>query len=103
MSARRKLGYNWKARQRKTESNSRGRTVQGEGFRVELDSSLFGGGDEGVWDTNVQVLPSKRAKSREEEEDCTTYKRKRLSSRQRKRLLKVIEVKERKAKVGASN
>lgn len=49
-------------------------------------------------DTNALVLPSKPKKRIEEVVD-RGYKRKRLSAKQRKRLMKVLEVKEMKKRV----
>lgn len=85
MSVRKRLGYNWKARQQKDSQERRGK---GESLK-ESGTPIV--------DTNQQILPPKRAKLGDEE-TCSTSKRKKLSSKQRKRLLKVIEVKEKKAK-----
>lgn len=99
MSWKKRAGYNWKARQK-----NRLETVKKSSkapFQVALDESLFGSScptSESPLDSNVQVLPSKKAKL---SEDGDTYvpKRKKLNAKQRKRLLKVVETKEKKAKV----
>ena len=52
-------------------------------------------------DTNALVLPAKKVKSDAHELE-SRKKRRKLSSKQRKRLQKVVEAKERKAKVGHS-
>ena len=94
----RKKGYNWKARlQSGTEKGKR----PTESFCVELDESVFGGTDNLAPDTNAPVLPSKKAKLNEDEETCTV-KRRKLNAKQRKRLLKVVEAKEKKAKVNSN-
>ena len=102
MSVAKKPGYNWKARQQKCVANKRIRGHTGkedcEGH-VELDQSCFSGYFEASpQDTNAQVLPPKKPKF-SDKDDLGTVKRKKLSAKQKKRLLKVIEVKEKKAKV----
>lgn len=100
MSLGRRAGYNWKARQKR---ESKKKSV--ETFSVELDESLFSSGCvtcECPLDSNVPVLPSKKVKLAEDY-DSHGLKRKKLSAKQRKRLLKVVEVKEKKAKVCNSN
>ena len=84
--ARKKLGYNWKARQ-SGESLGRGQTARKAGA-------------EPAEDTNALVLPARSRKRVESEQDAAP-KRKRLSTKQRKRLTKILEVREKKAKVGS--
>ena len=98
MSSRKKRGYNWKARQQKPHSNgaNEGVVSQVEGLS-EMDAySSVGHGV--VDDSNALVLPSKR-KKRDVSDSEPAQKRKRLSTKQRKRLQKIIEAKERKAQV----
>ena len=95
--AKKKLGYNWKARQ------------QNGSNKEVLDrrkSSICDVASEGSWrsgnnalDTNIDVLPPKKSKVDKKEDDVTVLKRK-LSGKQRKRLQKVLEVKRKKAQVG---
>lgn len=95
MSRRKRTGYNWKARQQNIKAGSGGV----RGIHVELDESLRENEScRSLLDTNQQVLPPKGA-GKCSEETCGDSKRRKLNSKQRKRLLKVIEVKERKAKV----
>lgn len=99
MSSRKK-GYNWKARR---SGNDKPVEKSEKTCLVELDESLFGSNAcSNELDTNVQVLPPKRAKLSEEYDTCTS-KRKRLNSKQKKRLLKVVEAKEKKVKVYIPN
>ena len=103
MSLRKKPGYNWKARQRKAHSNgggSEGMVPQEEGLS-ESDAFMcwtgVGPSARGA-DSNALVLPSKRKKT----DGNTTEpapKRKKLSAKQKKRLQKIVEAKERKAQV----
>jgi hypothetical protein len=91
-----RVRYNWKARQN-DHKKGEGKSVE----RVELDKSLFDGSctdSEHPLDSNVQILPTKKAKLSEDSDD-RVVKRKKLSAKQRKRLLKVVEAKEKKAKV----
>lgn len=100
MSLKKKLGYNWKARQQKTGTLKK-HGAEAIAVPVELDSSVDGGGRElfkTPQDTNVEVLLPKKSKLTSEE-TASTSKRKKLNAKQRKRLLKVIEAKEKKAKV----
>lgn len=103
MSLKKRLGYNWKARQQKpTGKRSREKGGESKGVAVELDDSLYGRKPE--WslksplDTNIEVVLPKRPKL-SEEEGIDNQKRKKLNAKQRKRLLKVVEAKEKKAKV----
>ena len=100
MSLRKKLGYNWKARQRKVCSNGRSGEVALP--KVEgLSESATYCGSEGhglVGDSNALVLPSKRKKT-DQSDGEPAPKRKKLSSKQKKRLMKVLEAKEKKAQV----
>lgn len=102
MSVRERLGYNWKARQQKRSHNGKlegGAREKRINFQVELEESIFGSVCESSQqDTNVQVLPPKKEKLSEKGGFCTSKKR-RLNPKQRKRLLKVVEAKEKKAKV----
>lgn len=91
---RKKLGYNWKARQSHyDQGGSRGAGRPASGLREEKAR---------LEDSNVLVLPARRKRSVEEGEENTS-KRKRLSTKQRKRLMKVLEAKEKKAKVVVLN
>ena len=97
MSSKRKLGYNWRARQQK-KARSSVAAAKGvpelENF-LETDTGLYTGlrGD-----SNALVIPSKRKKTRDDDAEPAP-KRKKLSSKQKKRLQKIIEAKERKAQV----
>lgn len=94
--------YNWKARQRSGDELKKSGKAS---FQVELDESLFGSSCatcEYDLDSNIQVLPSRKARL-SEDSDEHVVKRKKLNAKQRKRLLKVVEAKEKKAKVGYSN
>lgn len=88
--ARKKLGYNWKARQsgHGGRSSCRGFVASRTGPRTSQSAE----------DTNALVLPSNPKKQIEEVVDRGS-KRKRLSAKQRKRLMKVLEVKEMKKRV----
>ena len=89
--ARKKLGYNWRARQGgHGGGNSRRDAVTRRAHGPEVCGPLE--------DSNALVLPS-RPKARPEEAEGMASKRKRLSVKQRKRLMKVLEVKDKKKKV----
>lgn len=87
-------GYNWKARQaQRGEGNSRSNGDQ--------DSSANGSTEHyrtDLSDANVVVLPAKR-KPVEDESSKLEPKRKKLSNREKKRLTKIVEVKEKKKRV----
>lgn len=85
--ARRKLGYNWRARQTRHDGST---TRKSLATRFEAS--------EQVEDINALVLPP-RPKKRIKEAEERGSKRKKLSAKQRKRLMKVLEVKEKKTKV----
>lgn len=98
MPVRRKR-YNWKARQQK----------HGENSKYEGNMSLLGvledvqkGNDVNIAldDSNALVLPSKRKHRGSEDADKPQPKLRKLSSRQRKRLEKIVEAKEKKSRVG---
>lgn len=96
MAPRKKLGYNWKARQRQTKNPSKSLTIQ-EVPKFEGCADV----DERISypdDTNTLILPSRKRPDLDADVECPP-KRKRLSSKQRKRLQKIIESKERKARV----
>lgn len=89
--AKQKMRYNWRARQsglNKSRSHSATRAGKAGGREACQTPSE---------DTNALVLPSRPAKPPREAEDGAP-KRRRLSSKQRKRLMKVLEAKEKKAK-----
>ena len=100
MSQRRRKGYNWKARQQKGKTYAGGQEREPEkNVHIQLvDSLLDGEACQSFQGSNQQVLLPKRARL-SDEETCSTGKRKKLNSKQRKRLLKVIERKEKKTKV----
>lgn len=91
---RKKLGYNWKARQSGIDGKSGRRRLVDRRRGLETSNQV----QELAEDTNALVLPSKLKKRTEKVADRGT-KRKRLSAKQRKRLMKVLEVKERKNRV----
>ena len=94
---RQKLGYNWKARQPKGGASFKRKRDNVSCGDVQADQlGQFGGESEG--DTNVFALPEKKAKL-DPLETKSVKKRKKLSSKERKRLQKIVEAKERKAKV----
>ncbi len=101
MSSRKRVGYNWKARQQRPSSKKHG----GEAVAVELDESLYKRELENTLksplDTNVEVVLPKGPKL-SEKDTLNTLKRRRLNTKQRKRLLKVVEAKEKKAKVNSN-
>jgi hypothetical protein len=78
--AKRKLGYNWRARQSLSETCDRSSKKEGEGE-----------------DPNALILPPKPKKSLKVT-GAATSKRKRLGCKQKKRLLKILEAKEKKTK-----
>ena len=94
--------YNWKARQKSLPVEKKSEKT----FHVELDESLLDGGctntSDYPLDSNLPVLPCKKAKVDEGSGEHAA-KRKKLNAKQRKRLLKVVEAKQKKAKVGHSN
>ncbi len=96
MAVRNRLGYNWKARHRSSKKSSHSFSVEALP-EVELDNGLI----ETLKvqdDSNSLVLPgTKRVNSNTDKESLP--KRKKLSHRQRKRLQKIVESKEKKAKV----
>lgn len=103
MPPKRKLGYNWKARQQKRVDRIGKQNLSApSSVRVEFErpaTDYVGAcGD----DSNVLVLPSKR-KANGSDEVERAPKRKKLSSKQRKRLLKVLETKQKKARVSILN
>ena len=91
---KKRLGYNWKARQ-----NTR---QQAEGV---LDSNASSKPRERIrttgQDTNALLLPAHRKRSAEVGGE-TDVKRKRLNAKQRKRLVKILETKKKKAKVACA-
>lgn len=97
MSSKKKLGYNWKARQRKHQRDvdTRERVVPKVEGLSETDAYLT---CEGVGDSNVLVLSAKRKKVDTDNVEPAP-KRRKLSVKQRKRLQKIVEAKEKKAQV----
>ena len=94
-----KKRYNWKARQLK-----RGNDSAHGGSTPVLSVLEYGqsGNDAKAFtdDTNALVLPAKRKKCQDSEKPPKSRpKRRKLSSRQRKRLEKIVEGKEKKCKV----
>ena len=100
MSQKKKLGYNWKARQHKRSGFRHNQEcVLGSDLPVvELGSSATEYVATRVDDSNVLVVPSKR-KIVDSSEFERAPKRKKLSGKQRKRLQKVVEAKEKRARV----
>ena len=96
MSSKKRLGYNWRARQQKAQSNVGGERVvpEVEGF-LDTDRRYHVSGER---DSNALVLPSKRKRTGSGDTEQAP-KRKKLSTRQKKRLQKIVEAKERKAQV----
>jgi hypothetical protein len=92
MSSKRKRGYNWKARQQKAPCN-----VGAERSVPEIEG-LSDVDNTGVGDSNALVLPYKRKKMRTDDVEPAP-RRKKLSTRQKKRLQKIVEAKERKEQV----
>lgn len=90
--------YNWKARQKKQQVGKK----PGKTFLVELEESLLDdsctNAHDCPQDSNIPVLPSKKARV-DEDGGEHVVKRKKLNAKQRKRLLKVVEAKQKKAKV----
>lgn len=99
MAVRNRLGYNWKARQRSAKKASHSFSLELEAVpKVELDTDRDPATENHPDDTNSLVLPgTKRSTSGADEESIP--KRKKLSSKQRKRLQKIVDSKEMKAKV----
>ena len=92
--AKQRMRYNWRARQSgHDKTRTRPDTRAGK-------AGLEVAGARPVSDTNAPVLPSRPAKPPREAEDRAP-KRKRLGSKQKKRLMKVLEAKEKKAKVSS--
>lgn len=100
MPPKKKLGYNWRARRHKRSGfrNNEELLLTSDLPVVELESSATEYVGARVDDSNVLVLPSKR-KVVDLSESERAPKRKKLSGKQRKRLQKVIEAKEKKARV----
>ena len=101
MSLRKKPGYNWKARQRKAHSDgcsNEDMVPQGEGLSESDALCWTGVGPTAADDSNALVLPCKRKKT-DASTTKPTPKRKKLSTKQKKRLQKIVEAKERKAQV----
>ena len=96
MAPRKKLGYNWKARQRQTKKPNKSLTTQEvpkfEGSTVVDERRSYPD------DTNTLILPCRKRPDSDTDVECPP-KRKKLSSKQRKRLQKIIESKERKVRV----
>ena len=93
MPPRKKLGYNWKARQQQRRDGRKQKKTHYDGLKpVDSMAEYAEAGEE---DPNAFVLPSKRRKV----EHSETEKRKKLSSKQRKRLQKIVEAKEKKTEV----
>ncbi|XP_064392775.1 probable ATP-dependent RNA helicase DHX37 isoform X2 [Halichondria panicea] len=88
MAFRKRLGYNWKARKNPVKKASQEIVP-----KVELDDQTGSHPD----DTNSLVLPSRKRVSSGADEECIP-KRKKLSSKHRKRLQKIVESREKKAK-----
>lgn len=87
-------GYNCKARQaRRGEGDHR---RNGKNEPSTTGSAEYYCADGG--DTNAPVLPAKR-KPVEEESSKREVKRKKLSNREKKRLTKIVEIKEKKSRV----
>ena len=93
-----KKRYNWKARQRKHGDDP---TYGGNTFVLNVleddeNAKVF------VDDTNALVLPVKRKCQGSEKRTISQPKRRKLNSRQRKRLEKIVEAKEKKSRVRAA-
>ncbi len=80
----RKKGFNWRARQ---QISIPSKSKETSSTRRKKD----------VVDTNFEVLPGKRVSV--DKEDHGTTQKKKMSSKERKRLMKVLEVKRKKAQV----
>ncbi len=89
MALRKRLGYNWKARKIPSKKASQEFVP-----KVELEDQTGSHPD----DTNSLVLPCRKRVSSGADEECIP-KRKKLSSKHRKRLQKIVESREKKAKV----
>ena len=94
-----KRRYNWKARQR---GGGSGRSSEkGESGRRNQPEPQ-NGDPEHCGDTNALVLPSRPKRGRKEDAEeggSRQQKRRKLGPKQKKRLKKVLETKERKARV----
>lgn len=106
MLPRKKHRFNWRARQGHTkfERKRDDKNSQECGDLMEdicSEEVEYGCNAAADDDTNALVLPSKRKKTNKDG-DGEVAKKKKLSSAQRKRLQKVVEAKERKAKVSCS-
>lgn len=97
-----RLGYNWKARQSKGGASTKRKreTVKCVDLVGAQDDQRTQYGGVTEWDTNVHVLPEKKAKT-DLSEARSVHNKKKMSSKQRRRLQKIVEAKERKAKVRA--
>lgn len=95
MSARKRKGYNWKARQ-----VAKGRRTAITDLNSLIEDAAEAHDTQGG-DTNFVALPSKGASRKEDEADlaAAVKKRTKLNPKQKKRLRKVLEAKEKKAKV----
>lgn len=104
--AYRRRRFNWKARQQTGGGGNRGTSNHSVNYLIERkqDGYLAAGHQE---ESNALVLPSRKRTTRveEENEDLNVggLKRSKLTTRERKRLKKVLEAKVKKAKVLYSN
>ena len=84
-----KKRHNWKARQAQVDEK-KSQTLSNV-VDMKLQTAVEG-------DTNILALPSKRSKKTKQQNDGST-KRQRLNSKQKKRLKKILERKEKSSKV----
>lgn len=99
MSSRKKPGYNWKAHSNGGGNEGMVPVPQEEGLsKSDAFICWTGVGTSAAGDSNALVLPSKRKKT-DASETKPASKRKKLSAKQKKRLQKIVEAKERKAQV----
>ena len=88
-------GYNWKARQARRGESDR-KTNEKDETSTTGSSNYYGAIGA---DTNALILPSKRKPLEDDENSKRAPKRKKLSNKEKKRLTKIVEIKEKKSRV----
>ena len=96
MSTRKKVGYNWKARQQKAVTNG----GRGKGTLLPEVEGLSEASYHCTTshDSNALILPSKRKKA-DATKDESAPKRKKLSAKQKRRLQKILDTRKKKEQV----
>lgn len=99
MPPKKRLKYNWKARKSEPAKNlSRGIGREEKDKPDIAETTVYGVTSNSVRDTNAPILPTKDKTVESKDEKCV-IKKKRLSSKQRKRLQKIVLAKEQRKQV----